>query len=82
MARRQRVPKAKADFRAELEAAGLSQAGLAAFLGKSTVTVNRWCVAREDAMDVPQYARAFVSAYRMLPAAARRRLAAEFGVKY
>jgi hypothetical protein len=63
---------------AELENAGLTQRALSRFLDKDPVTVNRWCRAREDALEVPQYARAFVIAYRLLSPAARRELSDAF----
>lgn len=64
----------KAAFKASLEAAGIKQATLARLLGVDKMTVNRWCNERDGALEVPQYAIAFVAAWRLLTIEARGRL--------
>lgn len=53
-----KAARAKTEFRSQLEEVGLSQRACAKLLGVSAVTVNRWCSKRDDALEVPQYARA------------------------
>lgn len=74
------MTNAKRAFVDDLESAGLSQRDLARLLGCHSMTVNRWCRDRVDALDVPQYARAFVLAYAELPDAAKRRVLDALGV--
>jgi hypothetical protein len=76
-----RIGKAKVEFKAELEEAGLSQRALARLLAKDPGTVNRWCRSPGSAgsLVVPQYAAAFVAAFRLLPERARRDLSERFG---
>jgi transcriptional regulator with XRE-family HTH domain len=66
-----------ATFRLALRAAGLTQRRLAALLGVTPSTVNRWCDDdRTDRLDPPRYAVAFVRAWRELDDAARDRVEA------
>lgn len=72
--------KAKSQFRGKLEEVGLSQRSFARLLGVSAVTVNRWCAKREDALDVPQYARALLAALLVMAADQRWTLLKSLGI--
>jgi transcriptional regulator with XRE-family HTH domain len=64
-------------FRLELRAAGLTQRRLAALLGVSRSTVNRWCDdERTDRLNPPIYAVRFVRAWAELADDARERVSA------
>ncbi len=75
-----KTPKSKSSFRTELEQAEMSQRDLARFLGKDPVTVNRWCSARGDGLQVPMYARAFVRTYARLKRRDRIDIAEGLGI--
>lgn len=67
--------KDKTDLVRTLAGVGLTQADLARLLAVDKATVNRWAATtaarREDALPVPQYARAFLLAYSELTPAQR-----------
>lgn len=63
------------EFELLFDQSGLTQRRLAALLGTSHVTVNRWLkTERSDHVEPPFYALNFLRAYVMLPEGARARL--------
>ncbi|MGT3569164.1 helix-turn-helix domain-containing protein [Klebsiella pneumoniae] len=66
--------KYRREFALLFESSKLQQTQLAGFLGVSKVTVNRWLVERDDAVDPPWYALQFLRLYMMLPEALRGRV--------
>lgn len=66
--------KNQREFILLFEQSRLSQAKLARLLGVSGITVNRWLLEREDAVDPPYYALTFLRVYLMLPEPARARI--------
>lgn len=75
-----KAAKAKTAFRAQLEEVGLSQRACAKLLGVSAVTVNRWCSKRDDALEVPRYATALLTALLWLPVDQRWDLLKSLGI--
>lgn len=75
-----KAAKAKSQFREQLEDLGLSQRSFSRLAGVSAVTVNRWCSERDDALEVPQYARVLIASLGALEADRRWTILKSFGV--
>lgn len=69
------------EFERLFKESGLQQKQLAALVGKTTVTVNRWFSsnARADAVEPPFWVVQILRLYTLLPARAKKSVAGENG---